>query len=126
MTKISSQGTKLVEAQGAVLGVSKKAMPVLISNAGEIWLPAGVLGVNTKVERKTAELKVVPVMGLLKCRSKLPSACPLLVVTWVAIVGATMFRLLCAGPFPHERIVAVEVPRVPLLVTPVLGKYDSQ
>lgn len=121
---MSSQGTVLAEAQGIELGVSRKAMPVLISNAGEIVLPAGVLGVNTKVECKTAEPKVVPVMGLLMCCNKLPSACRPLVVTWVEMVGAIMFRLLCPGPVevPQERIVAEGVPKVPLLVTPALGK----
>ena len=124
MTKISSQGTVLADAQGCALTVSRKAIPVLISNGGAIVPPTGVLGVKTKVERNTDELKVVPVMGLLMCCNKLPSACPLLVVTWVETVGAMMFRLLCPDPVetPHERTVAEGVPKVPLLVTPALGK----
>ena len=124
---MSSQGGAFCTTQPArvaVLGVSKNAMPVLISKGGAIVPPTGVLGLKTKVECKTAEFRVVPVIGLLKCRSKLPSAWGPLVVTCVAIVGAMMFKLLCPPVVgtPHESMVAEGVPKVPLLVTPVLGK----
>ena len=124
ITKISSQGTVLTDGQGPELVVSKKAMPVLISKGGAIVPPVGVLGVKTKVECRTAEPRVMPEMGLLKCLNSLPSAWAPLVVTCVVTVGAMMFKLLCPAPVdtPQDSMVAVGVPKVPLLVMPVLGK----